>query len=324
MSRPTTPKKTALYLAMLSTLTPGFVYAGGFSLYTESSAVEIGNFAAGAAAEAVDASTGWYNPAGLVRLKKDEVVISGVGVLPSIRMNGVSTYQTESIAAPYVQSFQNLEGGEHALVPALHYIHRLGEHTAFGLSVVSPFGLSTNWGWGSPVRYAGTLTELTSITVAPELAAELTKTWSFGAGLDLQWARVRFNAVQGAPAALQHFEGFYPTQWDSQSVNQGRSFGVGFHAGVLGAFNDAHTRVGLNYQSRISHRFEGFSQLTGPFGGADVVLNPDPTALFRFDGLTTNNIEFPDIITLSAYQDITEQWALLGSVVYTGWNVFQM
>ena len=314
------PKKSPLCLAMMSFLVANGAYAGGFSLYSESSAVEVGNFAAGAAAEVVDASTGWYNPAGLVLLKQDGAVISGVGVIPSLRMNGVSTYQTEGVSSAYVQSFQNLEGGEKALVPALHYAHRLGERAAFGLSIVSPFGLSTNWGGDSPIRYAGTLTQLTTITVSPELAARLTDTFSFGAGLDLQWARVRFNAVQGSPAAAPLL-GFSPTGLDSSSVNQGNSIGVGYHLGILGAFNDNHTRVGLNYQSNVSHRFYGYSTLSGPL--ASDLLPPNSAAVFQFDGLSSNNIEFPNIITLSAYQDLSKQWAVMGSAVYTSWSVFK-
>ena len=321
-----TLKRTPLYLSMVSLMAAGVSYAGGFSLYSEGSAVEIGNFAAGAAAEVVDASTGWYNPAGLVLLKQDnEVVISGVGVLPSLRMSGVSTYETESIPAPYIQSFQNLSGAENALVPAIYAMHRLGERAALGLSIVSPFGLSTNWGGNSAIRYAGTLSQLTTLNVSPELSARITDTLSFGAGLDLQWARVRFNGVQGTPAALQYFQSLgtpvFPTMYDSSVVNQGSSLGVGYHVGVLGAFNENHTRVGVNYQSGISHRFTGFSTLNGPFAGD--LLNPDSSAVFQFDGLTSNNIEFPEVITLSAYQDVSKQWALLGSVVYTGWSVFK-
>ena len=114
-------------------------HAGGFSLYTESSAAAIGNYAAGIAAEGADASIGWYNPAGLVLIKEQQAVFSGVGVFPSTTLSGQSTFQTEGVPA-YVQSFNHLQGAENAGVPAFHYAKPLGERATFGLSVVSPFG----------------------------------------------------------------------------------------------------------------------------------------------------------------------------------------
>ena len=66
--------------------------AGGFSLYTESSVVALGNYGAGVAAEAADASIGWYNPAGLVLIKKPQLILGGIGVFPSTKLSGNSTY----------------------------------------------------------------------------------------------------------------------------------------------------------------------------------------------------------------------------------------
>jgi long-chain fatty acid transport protein len=316
--------KRAISSAVIALMTSQQLYAGAFSLYTESSTVAVGNYAAGVAAEGADASIGWYNPAGLVLLKKQEALLSGVGVLPSTKMSGTSTYVTEGIPAPYVQSFSNLQGAESAVVPAFHYALPLGEKVAFGFSIVSPFGLSTSWGTASPLRYSATYTQLMMINASPELGGKITDNLAVGLGLDLQWARVTFNTVIGAPAALQFLESIgglvTPTTLDSTSVNKGNSFGVGFHAGVLGMFNDNHSRLGLNYQSGIAHRFLGNSTLTGRL--ADPMLT-NPNATFRSDVLMSNNVQLPDIVTLSGYQDLTEKLALLGSVVYSAWSTFE-
>jgi long-chain fatty acid transport protein len=319
------PVKSILNVAVVAMMGMSSAYAGGFSLYTEGSASAIGNYAAGIAAEAVDASTGWYNPAGLVRVKQQEGILSGVGVLPSTKLTGTSTYETETFS-PYVQTFSNLQGAEDAFVPALHYVYPLGEKAAFGLSVVSPFGLSTNWGTTSPVRYAATYTQLLTADLSPELAGKLTDNFSVGLGLDLQWARVKFDGVLGSPATLQELESFgapvTPQTLDSTSNNQGYSFGIGFHAGVLATFHEDHTRIGLNYQSKVSHSFGGTSTLTGRLADPEFELE-GPGAIYRSNILRSNNISLPDIVTLSGYQDLNKKWALLGSVVYTGWGSFQ-
>jgi long-chain fatty acid transport protein len=323
------PIRTLISAAVAALIT-NVSSAGSFSLYTESNGVSVGNFAAGIAAEAADASIGWYNPAGLALIGEQQIAVGGVGVFPSSKITGSSTFNTLDIP-PYVQTFSDLDGGKDALVPSLHYALPLGENATFGLSIISPFGLKTLWGEASPVRYAATLSELKTINVSPEIGGKLTDHFALGAGLDLQYASVKFNRMLGAPTLMQFFSAFgvpvTPNFLDSESYNKGDSFGVGFHAGVLGLFNEEHTRIGFNYQSQVRHQFHGYSRLTGRLAspGLDVtdplsVLTADPRAVLTDSSLSSNNIDFPEIATLSAYQDINERLALLGSVVWTGWS----
>lgn len=328
------PIRTMASLAVIAMMTSQTTQAGAFSLYTESSAAAMGNYAAGIAAEGADASIGWYNPAGLVLLKKQQILLGGVGVFPSIQLSGNSTYTTASIPgisiAPYSQSFSGLQAAENAFVPSIHYALPLGERAAFGLSIVSPFGLSTDYNQGSSVRYAATKSQFETLTVSPELGGKLTDHFSVGLGLDLQYATVKFNSMIGSPAYMQAFiaagnEGL-PTSLDSSSNNSGYSFALGFHAGAMYMFDENHTRIGLNYQSGTKHQFWGHSQLDGPL--ADPTLNIfDPLAAsadaqFSTDSLFSNHIDLPQIVTLSGYKDINEKLALLGSVVYSGWSSF--
>lgn len=313
-----TPIRTIISIAVAGIMANQAAVAGGFSLYTEGSAAEIGNFAAGAAAEGADASIGYYNPAGLVLIHQQEAIFSGVGVFPSTKLEGTSIFS----ATPYpnyTQTFHNLQGGKNALVPALHYAKPLNDRATFGLSVTSPFGLSTEYSNRSPIRYAATLTELMTINISPELGGKLTDNFAIGAGVDFQWARVKFNRMLGSPVLLQ-LTNQSPFLLDSESYNQGHSFGVGFHAGVLGMFNDNHTRIGLNYQSRMKHQFNGYSVLTGRLADESLA---NPNAVFRSNNLNSNSVSLPDMTTLSAYQDINEHWAILGSAIYAGWDTFK-
>lgn len=312
------PLRTLVSAAVLSSLSAG-VYAGGFSLYTESSPMMTGNFAAGAAAEAADASIGWYNPAGLVLIPTQQAVIGGVGVFPKANMSGTSTFTTTGFPA-YTEHFSNLDGAESAFVPSLHYALPLGDKLAFGLSMVSPFGLSTNWGPDSAVRYQASFTELLTFNVAPELGVRLSENFSVGAGLDLQYARVKFNRIVGAPSVLNAVME-PPSGADSLSYNKGDSYGVGFHVGGMAMFNDNHTRIGINYQSQMSHKFYGYSELTGPLANNEIF--PLTPSVFRSDNLYSSPIDLPAVVTLSGYQDVNEKLALLGSVVFTGWSSFQ-
>ena len=331
------PLNTGVSLAVLAVLGHGLVHAGGFSLYTESSPAALGNFAAGIAAEAADASIGWYNPAGLSLLHQQELVVGSVGVFPNSKLSGSSTYYTSTFPdnlkrfAAYTQTFSGIQGAENAFVPAIHYALPFGSNTTFGLSIVSPFGLSTNWGTTSPVRYAATLSELQTINVAPEFGTKITEQLAFGAGLDVQYARVKFNSMVGIPNFLNLISEIIETPIsasadDTLSYNYGTSFGVGYHLGLMGLFNDQHTRIGLNYQSRVRQTFDGYSQLSGPLASSgDIYVTPVlPYSIRVNNNLTSDPIEFPDVLTLSVYHDLNDKLALLGSVVYTGWSCFDV
>ena len=334
MKKTQKPMRTMVNAAVISMMVSQVIHAGGFSLYTEGSAAAIGNYAAGIAAEGADASIGWYNPAGLVLIKEQQALLGGVGVFPSTKLTGTSTYNTKVPGFPplsYDQPFSGLQGGENALVPSLHYALPLGPRAVFGFSIVAPFGLSTRYSEESPVRYAATLSKFETINVSPELGGMLTDHLSIGAGLDLQYATVKFNQMIGSPALMQGLalaDVFVPpTAVDSESYNTGYSFGVGFHAGVMLMFDNNHTRMGLNYQSSIGHQFNGSSQLTGRLADPTLnILDPEPAnphSRFTSNSLYSNDIQLPDILTLSGYQDINKKWALLGSVVYSGWSSFK-
>lgn len=319
------PIRTILSSAVVALMATGVAHAGSFSLYTESSTVALGNFAAGSAAEAADASTGWYNPAGLALLHNQQVVSSGIGVFPSSKLTGTSTYSSPLTANPAgpratnVETYSGVNGAKKdAFVPAFHYARPVGENTTVGLSIVAPFGLATNWEVDGPVRYSATKSELLTFNFSPEMGTKITENFAIGAGLDLQYAKVKFNSVIGSPALLG-FTGLPPRLFDSSVTNQGHSFGVGFHAGAMFMFNENHSRVGVNYQSKMKHKFHGDSTLDGRLAqGASPFSNPNSS--FVSNDLSSNNVSLPDVVTLSGYHDVNEKLALLASVVYTGWS----
>ena len=325
------PIVTRISAAVVAVLAASAAQAGSFSLYTETSAVALGNYAAGIAAEAADASTGWYNPAGLALIHNQQVVMSGAGVFPRSTVTGTSTFVTPAnppLAAPpaFTESYTDLNGARSAFIPAFHYARPIGDNAAVGLSVTSPFGLSTDWDRNGPLRYAATYSELLTTDISPEIGGKVSENFALGAGLDIQYARVKFNRMLGLPTVMPVI-GLAPSAVDSYSYNIGDSWGVGFHAGILGMFNENHTRIGLNYQSKMKQKFHGWSQLTGKLSNPGlIIVSPasvnaaNPNAKTWSNNLSSNSIEFPDVVTLSGYHDLNERFALLGSVVYTGWS----
>lgn len=322
------PIKTIVSAAVVAMMANTVANAGSFSLYTEASGAAIGNYAAGSAAEAADASTGWYNPAGLSLIHQKQGVLGFVFVSPSAKLSGISTYSTTGVP-PFRESFDGIKGGKPGYVPSGHVAYPVGPNTTLGISMVAPFGLATNWNEFGPVRYEATASNLLTSNISPEFGSRVTEHFAVGLGFDMQYAHVRFNRMLGSPDTMA-LARFSPYTLDSFSNNRGNSFGVGFHAGVLGLFNEDHTRIGLNYQSQMRHHFYGNSLLEGRLASLPATVTPravllaSPAGQFPADDLESNSIKLPDIITLSGYHDINQKFAVLGSVVYTGWHTLRV
>lgn len=284
--------------------------AGGFSLYGEANGRNAGDYGAGVAAEAIDASTLFYNPAGLTRLEKDQVVVSATYVGVDSRFTGYSRWFSPAFPdMTYKEPASGLNGASSATVPSIFYAKKVNAAMAWGIGVFVPFGLETNWSKKSPVRYAATRTSLKIVDVSPALATKLTNTVSFGGGLDMQFATVDFNSVAGIPIAPPS-----PASNDSPSLNHGTSVGVGAHAGLLFEPN-AHTRVGINYQSLVNHHFFGSSTMTGALTGEAGKLTNN--------NLFSDPVNMPARTTLSAYRDINNKLSLMGTLAYIQWSTIQ-
>jgi long-chain fatty acid transport protein len=316
------PLRTLVSTAVIGVLATGAAHAAGFALYGESSGYTAGNYGAGVAAEARDASTGWYNPAGLALIRETETTFGGTGIFPNLRINGSTIYNTEGLP-PFEQNFERVNGSYSGFVPASHFALPVGERTTLGLSFTGPFGLSTDWAPDSPVRYSATYSELITATISPEIGSQIFDNFAVGAGMDFQYSRVKFNQIIGAPTLFQVLDQ-PPSSVDTFSNNKGASWGLGFHVGVMGMFNDNHTRIGVNYESRVRHVFYGHSELKGVLANNFDLVGPIPgKGVWRNDDLFSDPVDFPDVLTISAYQDINDRLAILGSAVYTGWSVFK-
>jgi long-chain fatty acid transport protein len=317
------PIRTLISTSIIAILLSNIAHAGSFSLYTEGSGYAIGNYAAGSAAEARDASTGWFNPAGLALFNHQQMVAGTSIVMPRSSISGDSTFRITGLPN-FNQRFDSAQGAKVGVVPSFHYARPWNDKLTLGFSVVAPFGLKTDWKNDSPVRYSATQSELLTVNLSPEFGYKMKDDFLVGAGLDVQYANVIFNKMAGLPNLNLVNQAIAPTLNDTSSYNRGDSWGVGFHAGVMKLFNQNHTRFGLNYQSQMRHRFKGYSIFSGRMAtdGATPV-NGNSSALFRSDILRSNKIALPDILTFSAYHDLNEKLALLGSIAYTGWSSLQ-
>lgn len=285
--------------------------AAAFQLWEQDGA-SVGNYHAGRAAEAPDASTAYYNPAGLLRIHNQQVVFGLDPVLTNFKFNGTVNVNTVGLgeSGPLTTTAQ---GGNFNLIPSLNYAAPLNDSAVFGFSIVSPFGLETNYGSDSPVRYTATLTSLQIVDIAPSLGIALNDKLSVGFGVDFEHARGEFNLVGGNPL----FDQLFLMNMDTPSKNVGYSWGTGYHLGVLYQFTET-TRVGLSYHSKVTEHLEGSSKFEGPLAND---ISTDPNGIQRSVNLK-GNITLPATTTLSLFHSFNPTWDVMGTIAFTQWSEF--
>lgn len=292
---------------MAATGTLGYVhgvFAAAFQLWEQDGA-SVGNYHAGRAAIAEDASTAYYNPAGLVRIPNQQLVLGVVPITTDFLFDGTIAVEKVDDNAPMATKAQ---GGSLNFVPDLHYAAPLLENLVFGLSVVVPYGLQTNYGNQSIVRYAATTTSLQVINIAPSLGFAITNKLSVGFGADIEYSEAKFDLVATV----------FDSEFDTDATNNFSGNGLGYHAGILYQFTP-QTRIGLAYHSKVTHDFTGTSKFTGMLANfTDETLPPE---------ISNDNVEttatVPATTTLSLFSAIHPLWDIMGTVSYTQWSVFK-
>jgi len=285
-------KRFALFLGALGLSVQA--HAAAFQVW-EQDAVSAGNSHAGRAV-ADDASTAYYNPAGLLLIKNQQVIGGGTVTLSDIRFQGTAAVNTLSNPGPQSLAVQ---GGTYKFIPFVHYAAPITDRVAFGLSFVEPFALYTNYGSATNFRYATRLNEIDVYDLTPSLGIGVTDRFSIGFGLDIQRLVAEFDHATTAVGS----------SGDTLSNNSGHAHAYGYHLGALYQFSPS-TRIGLSYQSQIVHQINMSSTYVGALAPGGAISNPNLYA----------RITLPPTTSLSAFHQLNKQWDLLGTVSYTQWS----
>lgn len=310
---------TSLILAAaVAAALPGLAQASNFQL-SEQSVTDLGDAHAGGAAYASDASTIWYNPAGLTRLSRPELD-AGLSVI-RIGFNFTPTTAVDATGQPLLGN-NGGNAGKLGAVPFIYYSQPLNDKLAFGVGLGVPFGLATSYNADSIFRYQAIYTAVTVLNLNPTFAYKFNDNWSVGFGVDAQRMDVKLtNDVDYGAVCFAELNpvnctamGLVPQGHDGFFSGTASNTHVGFNAGIL--WQNDTTRVGFSYRARIKHDLTGsagFTNAPAIFAGQGLFQNQGISAQF-----TT-----PQIASLSFYQKLNDQWSLLADWTYTGWSSFQ-
>ena len=281
--------------------------AAGFQIQEQNSA-GLGTAYAGVGSIAEDASTAFYNAAGLTRLKEEQVVFSAVGIFPNSKLSPSLATNNTGVA---IGTHSTKARGD-AMVPGFYYAKRLSSCVVFGFAATSPFGLKTKYGHHSSVRYMATRSELRTVDLAPSLAFGVGNGFSVAGGVDFLHAEAHLNSRIGRTVPTL---GGPITLTDGFQENTADNWGVGWHVAMLYELCES-TRFGINYRSKVTIKPKGHSISRSPFSPIGA-LSPEIRQKVRA------TVTLPETASLSAYHEFCNEWAMVADVQWTHWERFK-
>ncbi|WP_448646971.1 OmpP1/FadL family transporter [Pseudomonas mohnii] len=289
-------KTCALPAATLLALCCQQAWAGGIMLY-EIGTDNTGLANAGAAARAQGPSTIASNPAGMSYLPGTQIT-AGLQVL----YGDLSFDRDANTNVPG-------SGSSNALDPipggSFFVTHQLDDHWSVGFGQYGDFGLAVNYDNDWSGRYFAQNASLLGVSMVPSVAYRFNDQWSVGIGVKAMYGMLKADtAIDRSPFGLTD-------RSDGQFKYRDNDWGFGANVGVIYAPQPG-TRLGLTYTSKVDLNFEDKLDVKG-----------DGPALRRLDNANTQlDMTVPQTVTLSLFQQLDRQWALLASVNWQDWSEF--
>lgn len=332
-----------LFSSLSLLLISSTAYSAGFAII-ESSASGMGKAFAGAAAAAEDASTVWFNPAGMTYLGKSlngKSQITQAGHIVSVKSKFTDKGSQAPAALNATLTGENQNGRSTAFIPNLYYVHPINERLHFGVGMNGPFGSKVPYDNDWIGRYQATTTDLLSINVNPSLSWKVNKKLSIGGGISAQYVKLKelsaavdsvavcrqaalaVAAQTNSTSLVDYCTATYPNaaqpETDTQSTLKGDDVSLGYNFGLLYEPSKL-TRVGLSYRSKIKHDVDGNIKFKLDPGLLPVIA---ATGTTRFENRDIkSSIELPDSLSFSVAHKVNNKLELLGDVTWTGWQSF--
>ncbi len=283
--------------------------AAGFAIM-EQSITNLGRAFSGSAAVAEDASTIFFNPAGLTYLDRTEVAMGLNYIKPK------SEFHNDGSAVPDFGgaggfSGQALTGGDggdaghEAFVPNFYLAHPISDKVSVGFGITAPFGLKTQYRDDWVGRYFAIKSELLTVNFNPSIAIQATEKLSLGFGISAQYADAKLTQMADLGAL-----GGFPQAADGKVKLGADDWGYGYNLGLIYQATD-NTRVGLAFRSKISHSLKGDGTLKDASG--NTLIADDIEA----------DLDMPETFSLAIHHKIDSKWEVMADATLTRWSRFQ-
>ena len=279
-------------------LLPPTAAASGFALQ-EQGGSGLGNAYAGATAGAEDASTIFYNPAGMSQLSGRQWAVAA-----SLISGSPGFTDTGSQPAGGGRALGSLPDGARktALLPVAYFMTELSPQLRFGIGINAPFASKTEYQADWIGCYQSIKSSIETLNVNPSLSWQANELLSLGAGISYQKIKVTLINAAIIAGAI-----------DGLTTMDGSDSAWGYNFGGLLRLPDG-ARIGVAYRSSIQYRLGGtaytVSALTVP--GVTNTLIP-----------VNANLTTPDTVSFGYFKALSPEWDVMADASLTGWSNFK-
>ncbi|MFY9326759.1 MAG: outer membrane protein transport protein [Georgfuchsia sp.] len=290
-----------LLLALVTSVYSCTAGAAGFQLL-EQNASGLGNAYAGSAAVADNASTIFYNPAGMTQLKPREYSLGLAVIQPSFKFS-----DNGSSAGALAGTGNGGDAGELGLVPNGYLSWAYDKNIYFGIGFGAPFGLMTKYDKPWLGAAQATSFEIKTYNINPSIAYQINDTVSIGGGVSWQRLEAEYKRQAGVVALFGPGTDALAAATPIKLNLDDEAWG--WNVGALFTLSSA-TRLGISYRSSIKHDITGKIEASGPSAGVNAAVASN----------ARTNVELPDTFIASMTHKYSDQWELLGDLSWTGWS----
>ena len=289
-----------IFFSFVVFTTPLISQAAGFALI-EQNASGMGNAYAGGSAIAEDASTIYFNPAGMAYIQGMQAVGALHLINPNAEFNNKGSVAADfpgpAPARPLGDEGPN--AGDLAFVPNFYFKMDLTDSVKLGVGVNAPFGLKTEYDRKWVGRFQADKSEVKTININPSIAFKVNDQLALGFGVSAMRAEATLSRAINVGLA------------ESSVEIKGNDWGFGFNLGAIFQAT-ADTRIGVAYRSKVEQHLDGRSK--SPF----TALNANPTRTLN-TGVKAD-VTLPENFSVSAFSHVNDTWDLMGDVTWTRWS----
>jgi long-chain fatty acid transport protein len=259
-------------------------WAGG--LYIQEFATpSLGSANAGAQAWADNASTAFFNSAGMTRLDGNELMLGGGLLYGDVKFD----------PAPDTPVAGGDGGSAGGLAPLLNafYVHSISDDLKFGVDMISLSAAVLTYDDNWTGRYQNQNVSIFTITLHPSLAYRVNDWFSIGGGVGFIYGALDLEVAIPRPGPLS----------DGKAKIDGDDLEYAFNLSAMFELSD-RTRLGVTYWSEVDLNFSG-----------DVEIQP-----VGLQVSADTSLPLVQWVKTGIYHEFNDRFALLGTVGWEDWS----
>ena len=279
-----TTLKTVLFLwGLITAFIAAPAWAGGLYI-NEFATPSLGTAGAGAQAWADNASTAFFNPAGMTRVDGKELMLGGGLLYSDVKFDPAPD-------TPVAGGDGGDAGGFAPLLNAF-YVHSLSDDLKIGVDLISISAAVLEYDDNWAGRYQNQNVNIFTITLHPSLAYRVNDWFSIGGGVGFVYGAIELELAIPTPGP-----------GDGKATIDGDDLEYALNLSAMFELSD-RTRLGVVYWSEVDFNFAGDAEIQ-PLGlqvGIDTSL---PLVQWARTAI---------------YHELNDRFALLGTVGWEDWS----